>query len=155
MDFYIFRSLNQYFRIKTPWKFWKIYLYLFWNKDYLFNSQQHIFCLNTNYGVVTYSWENWLMRHQCTPSVHNEVFVGQIFYVICAYYPRTWFGVKWHIFTHVEDICDMLVRMSEYSLMWWYLFVRCYTIIMYDTIVRKYMKSDSLIFCHFLILLSI
>ena len=46
--------------------------------------------------------------------VQEGMRVGKIFYVIRAYFARMQYGVNWHTHTHVEEICDMFIQISEY-----------------------------------------
>ena len=91
---------------------------------------------------------------RCMFSARKYARAGQIVIVKREFYARTIFDVKWHIHTHVEYVDDMLIQMSEYSLMWGYLFVRCCTVILYDTIVGKYVMSYTLPFLSILLLFS-
>ena len=90
---------------------------------------------------------------RCMFSARKYARAGQIVIVKREFYARTIFDVKWHIHTHVEYVADMLIQMSEYSLMWGYLFVRCCTIILHNHIVIKYVKSGILPFLSLFILL--
>ena len=83
------------------------------------------------------------------PSAWKKARAGQIFYVVHTYYAHIWFGGKWNTRMNVEDIYDMIVRMTEYSLMWDYYVVRYCMIIMYNNIVRKYVDLGSLPFFPF------
>ena len=86
------------------------------------------------------------MSHWCMPRACKVARSGKILYTVCAYYAGTQFGFKWYISTHVEDVCDTLVKMFEYSLMWEYSVVQLFTIIMNNTTVGRYVKLDSLPF---------
>ena len=43
-----------------------------------------------------------------------------------------------------QNICDMVIKISEYSLVCKYSLVVCHTLILYDIIDRRYVKTDSL-----------
>ena len=53
-----------------------------------------------------------------------------------------------------HNICDTIVRKSEYSLMGNYSFVGCRTLRLYDTFVENIQSRTVYLFCPFKILLS-
>ena len=54
------------------------------------------------------------MNHKYMAVMHKKAYARQTLYVIRAYYAGIQFGVNGHTCTHVEDICDIFIQMSEY-----------------------------------------
>ena len=54
------------------------------------------------------------MNQKCPSEMCKKVQAGQLFYVVRAYFSHILLGINLHARTHVEDICDMFIKMSEY-----------------------------------------
>ena len=52
------------------------------------------------------------MNYQYTPDTRKKAHVRKIYYVIFVNFTHIQFGVNLHTHTHVEDIYDMLIKMS-------------------------------------------
>ena len=75
----------------------------FYSKDWLIIiSNNNVIIMVIYLPLNEYFWENsinvsLLTDCLCTPNAYNLEGSGEILYIIHAYFPRTQFGVNWHI----------------------------------------------------------
>ena len=81
-----------------------------------------------------------------------HVFCTYIIWCQLTHLHTCWWHL-WHVYKNVRPFRDMIVQMSEYSLMAKHLLVQCRTLILYDIIDGRYVQMGNLS-CMSLLLLS-